>query len=158
MLVDIVSQHAQPGARIAVLGLSYKPSTAVVEESASLYLIRDLLDRGFAVSAYDPMGMNNARQELTATVSFAATLDEAVKEADVIVVATAWKEFRSLSYKSLLRAATNGTSTKVTIIDCWRILDAREYEDVAQLVYLGVGPTSGRNGTALPIVTEERTI
>jgi UDPglucose 6-dehydrogenase len=134
MLAELIQRTVQPGGHVTVLGLSYKPETSVVEESASLYLIWDLLDMGYKVSGYDPAGMDNARQIFGSAVSFPETLDDAVKSGDVIVIATAWKVFGDLSPDSLRRA--EGASI---IIDCWRILDAERYKGVAQIVHLGKG-------------------
>lgn len=132
LLTDLVTRHVEPGAHVAVLGLAYKPDTPVVEESASLYLIRELVDLGFVVTAYDPMAMANARLELDSTVRYAETLEDAVSQADAVIIATAWKAFKIIDPGCLRR-----TENKVTIFDCWRILDVARYRDVARVIYLG---------------------
>ena len=135
VLAGWVGQHVARGARISVLGLSYKPDTSSVDELASIYLVQDLLAIGFSVTAYDPAAMANARNRRELGIGYAASLEDAVASADAIIIATPWKEFKDLNPESLRRAGN-----KVTIFDCWRILEADTYKAVARIVYLGVGP------------------
>jgi UDPglucose 6-dehydrogenase len=88
------------GKRVAVLGLAFKPETDDIRESASLWLIADLKARGAVVVAYDPAAMENARKELT-DVEFAEDLYSCVKDADVLVLATDWNQFRKLDLDRL---------------------------------------------------------
>src|SRR5262249_49826372 len=53
-LTNLVSKFAKGGTRIALLGLSYKPQTPVVEESHSVKLAGALADRGYIVTVHDP--------------------------------------------------------------------------------------------------------
>src|SRR5262249_10677214 len=53
-LTEVVSGFAPAGGTVAVLGLSYKPNTPVVEGSQALILAKFLHDRGFVVLAHDP--------------------------------------------------------------------------------------------------------
>jgi len=50
------------GKMIAVLGLTFKPNTDDMREAPSIPLITALLDMGAMVRAYDPVGMEQARQ------------------------------------------------------------------------------------------------
>jgi hypothetical protein len=53
-----VQAHAAPGARVAVLGPSYKPDTQVVEKSQGIALAAQLGEAGYVVSVYDPIAMS----------------------------------------------------------------------------------------------------
>jgi UDPglucose 6-dehydrogenase len=88
------------GRRVAVLGLAFKPETDDIRESASIRLIADLKARGAVVVAYDPAAMENARKELT-DVEFAEDVYSCVKNADVLVLATDWNQFRKLDLDRL---------------------------------------------------------
>ena len=52
------------GKTVAVLGLTFKPDTDDMREAPSIPLVTGLLDMGAKVRAHDPVGMEQARQEL----------------------------------------------------------------------------------------------
>jgi len=101
-LVDLLEAHIDlEGARIAVLGLSFKPNTDDVRKSRALDVIDHLLERGADVVAYDPVAVEN----LTTTypeyadregLTYADSLAEALQGAEGAVVATDWPEFDGL--------------------------------------------------------------
>jgi UDPglucose 6-dehydrogenase len=83
--------------QIAVLGLAFKPDTADMRESPAIPVIRALQSRGAAVRAYDPVAHREAASILgNDNIRYCANLADAVREADAIVVMTAWEEFRTL--------------------------------------------------------------
>jgi len=53
------------GKTVAVLGLAFKPNTDDMREAPSIPLITALQDMGAKVRAYDPVGMDQAKQVLT---------------------------------------------------------------------------------------------
>jgi UDP-glucose 6-dehydrogenase len=59
-----VQKLAQQSRTVAVLGLSYKPFSNVVEESQALYLAERLVENGLRVVVYDPLAMENASRTL----------------------------------------------------------------------------------------------
>ncbi len=89
--------------KIAVLGLSFKPDTDDMREAPSIYIIQELVKRGAAVTAYDPVAMENARALLPKEVSFAKDAYEAAKGADGVAVVTEWNEFRQLDLVRLAK-------------------------------------------------------
>ncbi len=119
---------------VGILGLAYKPNTDVVEESQGLLLAQRLSGEGISVSIFDPAGMKNAEMVLGDSVRFAESPQKCVQGADVVVIATPWDEFKSLSTKGLCR---NGS--RRVLIDCWRLLDPTLYESVVEYIPLGVG-------------------
>jgi len=88
-----IVNHA-PGKRIALWGLSFKPNTDDIREAPSLYLIDGLLSRGFEISAYDPVAAENVRKTLGIKIKFSPDAYSILKNADALVVATEWNEFR----------------------------------------------------------------
>jgi UDPglucose 6-dehydrogenase len=136
-LADIVEERLPEGGTAAVLGLSYKPNTDVVDESPGLLLLAELTARGVEALGYDPAAMGNARRLLGDSVSLSESLAEAVSSADVIVLATAWDEFKSLDAAVLER-----DGRRRVVVDCWRVLPADEIEQVADYVVLGKGGLS----------------
>jgi UDPglucose 6-dehydrogenase len=96
------------GKNIAVLGLTFKPNTDDMRESASLTIIPALQRAGATIRAFDPEGTEEARKLLDG-VSFCAGAYDAMEGADAVVIITEWNEFRALDLKrvrALLRSPT----------------------------------------------------
>jgi UDPglucose 6-dehydrogenase len=88
------------GKTIAMLGLTFKPNTDDVREAPSIALITALQDMGARVRAYDPVGMEQAKQVL-ADVTYCRDPYDCVEEADVVVIVTEWEQFRALDLERL---------------------------------------------------------
>ena len=87
--------------RIAVLGLTFKPETDDMREAPALAILPALVDRGALIRAHDPQGMAEARQLLPEQVEYAATVEEAVRDADAVVLLTEWNLYRGLDLPAL---------------------------------------------------------
>ena len=83
------------GKTVAVLGLTFKPNTDDMREAPSIPLITALQDMGAKVRAYDPVGMEQAKQILT-DVTYCRGPYDCVEEADAVVIVTEWEQFRAL--------------------------------------------------------------
>lgn len=85
------------GKHFALWGLAFKPNTDDMREAASRVLIQDLLKAGATVCAYDPVAMAEAKRifKETKELSFAKSQNQALDNADALVIVTEWKEFRS---------------------------------------------------------------
>lgn len=88
------------GKTIGVLGLTFKPNTDDMREAPSIDIIRALTDKGARVVAYDPEGMEAAR-EIIDNVDFAKGAYDVAEGAHAVVLITEWNEFRSLDFKRL---------------------------------------------------------
>jgi len=88
------------GKKVAVLGLTFKPNTDDMREAPSLSIIQALQDAGATISAYDPEGMEPARQ-LLSDVAYARDAYDAAADADALVIVTEWNTFRALDLKRL---------------------------------------------------------
>jgi len=98
-ILEMLKKHfdSLQGLRIAVLGLAFKPGTDDMRESAAIPIINALHEEGAAISAYDPIAMNEARTRFTdIPIEYAESTEVAVQGADAVVVVTTWDEFRSL--------------------------------------------------------------
>jgi UDPglucose 6-dehydrogenase len=127
-LVSRVRENVGEGA-VTVLGLAYKPSTPVIEESQGVTIARDLANEGRPVTVYDPLAMENARRVLDYTVRYAENVEDAVKGANTVILTTPDPAFAGLS--KLLE-----TRDDITVIDCWRFVDPGVS---AKLVTIGRG-------------------
>jgi UDPglucose 6-dehydrogenase len=83
------------GKRIAVWGAAFKPGTDDVRDSPGLDIACRLHDLGAHVTVFDPVAMGNAL-EVSPQLSYADSALEAVRDADAVLVATAWPEFASI--------------------------------------------------------------
>ena len=88
------------GKRIGVLGISFKPNTCDIRESPAVALIRALLSKGATVQAYDPEAMCKAAEELPELILCKDSY-EASSDADALVLATEWNQFRNLDLEQI---------------------------------------------------------
>jgi UDPglucose 6-dehydrogenase len=85
---------------IGVLGLTFKPNTDDTREAPSIPLITALVDMGAIVKAYDPEGMQQAKNELP-DITFCDDPYSVARGADALVIVTEWEQFRALDLKRL---------------------------------------------------------
>ena len=118
--------------KIAIWGLAFKPETDDVRESPALAIIKQLHDRDVQVIAFDPIAAENMKKE----VSNLETVDdmyEAIKDADCLVITTAWKMFKEADLdkvKSLLKSPN--------IVDGRNLYDLKKMKEMG-FNYLSVG-------------------
>jgi UDPglucose 6-dehydrogenase len=120
------------GRTIAVLGLTFKPNTDDTRDSPAIPLITALHDMGARVRAYDPAGMEQARQQLP-DVTYCESAYAAADGADALVIATEWEQFRALDLKRLRRIMA-----RPTIVDLRNVYRSDEMKR-AKFRYVGVG-------------------
>lgn len=144
-LLGAVEARANPGATIAVLGMSYKPLTGVIEESQGVELAGELAKAGFKVVVSDPLALPAAQAVLSAapTIAFEADAQAAIAAADVVVFTTAWPEFKDIP----LDAFTQGGKRRV-VIDPWSLFDIDAITAAADLVKPGLGSTMMKRNMA----------
>ena len=123
--------------KIAVLGLTFKPNTDDMREAPSIALIQGLRDMGAVVHAYDPEGMDQAKEHLV-DVSFADSAAEAVQDAAALVIMTEWDEFRALDLAALVKIME-----APILIDLRNIYSPAEAA-AAGFIYHGIGRMSAR--------------
>ncbi|MCX7934078.1 MAG: UDP-glucose/GDP-mannose dehydrogenase family protein, partial [Planctomycetota bacterium] len=121
------------GRRFALWGLAFKPRTDDVREAPALHVARELVRRGAAVTAFDPVAMPSARKVLGREISYARSLYEALDRADALVIATEWNEFRTPDFSEFQRRMR-----QCIIFDGRNIYDPAEVEE-AGLAYYGIG-------------------
>jgi UDPglucose 6-dehydrogenase len=97
------------GKHFALWGLAFKPNTDDMREASSRVLISELINAGATITAYDPVAMDEAKRIFKDEkhLSFVDTQDDALKNADALIIVTEWTEFRSPDFsliKSSLRA------------------------------------------------------
>jgi UDPglucose 6-dehydrogenase len=121
------------GLRFAVWGLAFKPNTDDMREAPSRVIIKELIDRGASIVAYDPVAMKEARRVITEPIDYADDPMQALTGADALVIVTEWKEFRSPDFQIMAQRLKSK-----------RVFDGRNmYEPAAVkragLIYEGIG-------------------
>ena len=94
------------GKHFALWGLAFKPNTDDMREASSRVLINELIKVGATITAYDPVAMDEGKRIFKdeKNITFADTQDEALKNADALIIVTEWTEFRSPDF-ALIKAS-----------------------------------------------------
>jgi len=88
--------------KIAVWGLTFKPDTDDIRSSVAIELVAEMLREGAHVTAYDPKGMDKAREvKSIAGARLTVTALEAVEDAEALVIATEWAEFANVDLETV---------------------------------------------------------
>ena len=90
------------GKHFAIWGLAFKPNTDDIREAPALEIIEALLKEGATVSAFDPEGMNNVRNLFGNRINFSETQYDCLENADALVIATEWNEFRTPDFDKMI--------------------------------------------------------
>ncbi len=120
--------------KIAVWGLTFKPDTDDVRSSVAIDLVNDLMNEGANVRVYDPKGAEKAQDwKLIEGAEFADSAMDAVKDAEALVIATEWDEFRNISL-----AEVKSAMHTPLIFDGRNLFDPRTVNEMG-FRYYGVG-------------------
>ncbi len=106
------------GRSIAVLGLAFKPHTDDLRDAPAIDILRRLTDRGAMLRAHDPIAMERfARECPDLAGTLAASVEEAVAEADAILLTTEWPQYLELDWEELgkLVTAKNIVDTRLVL-------------------------------------------
>ena len=114
------------GKKIALWGLAFKPNTDDIREAPALYLIDALLAAGATVAAFDPEAMRNVKQVVGEKITYVESQYEALQDADALLIATEWSEFRTPNFDKISSLLKNKA-----------IFDGRNLFDLNQMKDLG---------------------
>lgn len=114
------------GKKIALWGLAFKPDTDDIREAPALYIIEELLKEGASISAYDPEAMHNVRTIIGDRITYALDEYDALRDADILLIATEWSLFRTPDFEKVTSLLKN----KV-------IFDGRNLYGIDQMKELG---------------------
>lgn len=124
------------GKKIALWGLSFKPNTDDMREAPSLILIDKILKNGGTVAAYDPVATQEAKRILGDSLTFCDDPYECVNNADALIVATEWQEFRIPKFELIGKLMK-----RKVIFDGRNIYDTNDVVDNG-FDYFGIGKRS----------------
>ncbi|MES2891654.1 MAG: UDP-glucose/GDP-mannose dehydrogenase family protein [Bacteroidota bacterium] len=121
------------GKKIALWGLAFKPNTDDIREAPALYIIEELLAAGATVHTFDPEAMPNVKQVVGDKITFVESQYDALKEADALVIATEWSEFRTPDFTKIVSLLKNKA-----IFDGRNLFDLKQMEDLG-FHYVSIG-------------------
>lgn len=86
-----------------IWGLSFKPETDDIRESVGIKLAKDLSKQVKKLYLYDPIAMENAKQELKkfTNIEFIKSEYTKIKDCDALILCTEWKQFINPDVKIL---------------------------------------------------------
>ena len=129
VLVGKILKHfnnSVKGKTFALWGLSFKPKTDDMREAPSLVIIDMLIQAGANIVAYDPVAMHEAKKIIGDQISYAAKPDSALVDADALIIATEWPEFRSPDF-NVMKKLMKGHA----------IFDGRNIYDPIEMIEFG---------------------
>lgn len=95
------------GKKIALWGLAFKANTDDIREASSLDNIRILLDKGAKITAYDLVADENVRKILGDSIEYAKDMYSALENADALLIATEWSEFKNPDFGLMTKKMNN---------------------------------------------------
>jgi len=110
------------GKTIAILRLAFKPGTDDIRESPAITIIEKLMEENTNIRAYDPKAMENFKT-INNKIYYANNIDDALKDSDLCIILTEWKEFKNI-YEKILEMK------KPRVIDGRRVLDKEKANDL----------------------------
>ena len=134
-IVEILEQQLGTVAdmKIAIWGLAFKPETDDMRCAPALNVISGLIEKGAAVTVFDPIAMDECRRRIGDAVTYARDMYEATVDADALVLLTEWKQFRLPSWPVVAKAMRGDS-----VVDGRNIYVASDLEEVG-LKYRGIG-------------------
>lgn len=116
------------GKRVAILGLSFKPSTNDIREAPSLSIIKQLLELGTHIYAYDPVvRKDDLPKELSEEIILTNSYEDALSDSDGCIIVTEWDEFKVIDESKFLE-----------LMKYPNVVDGRGIIDVTKSKELGI--------------------
>ncbi len=118
--------------KIAILGLTPKPGTDDMRGSQAVYFVRALQDLGAEITAYDPMGMPEAKK-IMPNIEYTEDMYAALDGADALAVICEWEHFEDLDWERVREQMCGNI-----VFDARRMFDRADLEEQG-FEYMGVG-------------------
>jgi UDPglucose 6-dehydrogenase len=131
-----ISPMVRPGATVAILGLSYKPFSHVIEESQAIYIAKLLSGSGFRVVAFDPMSSEMELEEIRSKVVVLDSIEACLSQAEAVLITTPDPSFKALNAEDFMNQWA-----QVLVFDFWRILE-KDIAAAQGIKYIGIGLSS----------------
>lgn len=129
-LLRKVLSETRAGEAVGLLGLSYKPSTPVVERSFGVDLATWLAAEGRSVIGWDPLAMAEVRKVLGDVIAYAPTAEACLSRSHVAIIINPMKEFADVDWSA---------AGKTRVLDPWRCLAPEAVVKIGTYTALGRG-------------------
>jgi UDPglucose 6-dehydrogenase len=129
-----IASETPEGAKVAILGLAYRPNTPLVEESQALIMAEFLADNGYTVNTHDRFALDLAKKEAGDKLNYFESIDDAVKGVDAVVVTMMADEYKALNADYFKKMMEN----KGQVFDFWRLYRGQDFGNIRYLP-LGIG-------------------
>ena len=86
--------------KVAVLGLTFKPGTDDLREAPSLENVPWFLDEGAIVKAWDPVGKENFKRQISGDIQYCETIEDTLRDTELCFIFTEWEEVKKLDTRS----------------------------------------------------------
>ena len=133
------------GKKIAIWGLAFKPNTDDMRDAPSRVVIGNLIKLGAEIQAHDPVAMEEAKKSFEKDLSLSDELsrlkylntpEEALEDADFLVILTEWKVYRSPDFENI-----KGALKEPVIFDGRNLYDPKDMKRL-EIEYYAIGRTS----------------
>lgn len=124
---------------VAVLGLSYKPLSHIIECSFGVALAKALADAGYRVKVHDRLALNEAKAVLEKCTLLTESLEQVLVDADVVLITTTDEPYRKIKAEDF-----NTKERSVIVVDYWRAL--QHLKNAENITYIAVGRNQGDTG------------
>ena len=136
--------------RVSILGLTFKPLTNDIRESASLLVVEKLIQQCIPVYVYDPAYMPDSNnivripKKIINSEYFHLTKSvyEATTQSNIIVAMTEWAEFFSVDFSKVAKLMAKSYNKKPVFLDC---KNAFIEKDLSQFKYVSTGMYEHKN-------------
>lgn len=129
-VMERVNSIIPHGSKVAILGLSYKPGTPIIEESQAVNIALKLREHGYNITAYDPL---SSWMKLPLGFEATGSIKDCLRGADLCIIAVPHQQFLNLPFDCMAKAR---------VLDCWRLLDRKALVK-AGVEYHAVGLNDG---------------
>ncbi len=111
------------GKKIALFGLAFKANTDDIRYSPAITIAKELIKKGAKIRAHDFEALENSKCELAGLENFEffSDLYQAANGADLIVIATEWKEYQQIDLSKI---------TTKKIVDLRNLFNAKKMRDL----------------------------
>lgn len=134
-LERVVLDAVPSGGSVALLGLSYKAGTHIIEEAQPVMLAERLLARGYQLRLHDPKALPGLASLFGARAALCDDPYDAMTGAQGILLLTDWPQFHDLDWTRVERNA----GKHPVLVDCWRQLKGMSFSRFTYTA-IGIGP------------------
>ena len=129
--INKILNYKIKGKKITFLGVTFKANTDDMRDSSSLEMIPYLSKKGAKIKYFDPTGFKQEFSNLE-NVLCSNSINEALKDAELIILHTEWNDFKSINFKKI------SSSGKLKIYDLRNIFSSSKIKSLG-IKYFGVG-------------------